>query len=257
MRGRLLLLLSLAVSVPAFGYNGPLPDVEALNPEPTWSQSQGQGSQNQMLQLSQTIDSLQEEVQELRGKLEEQSYQINQLKSDYQSEIASLRQSSPTKKSTSFGQDDEDSLHIPDKPIQAAPIAPPQVSKASESPSYQLGYAKLQQKSYQEAKQIFTSLVKNYPNGQYTPNAYYWLGEIGLVENDTLQAMANFAVVVQKFGAHAKASDALLKLGFIDYQSKNWSRARLYFERVMRDYPNSASSRLAQNKLQQMKTDGV
>ena len=83
-------------------------------------------------------------------------------------------------------------------------------------------------------------------------NAQYWLGEAYYVNKQYPESLAAFQRVVEKFPGSRKLPDALLKIGYCDYELKDYSAARSALEQVAAKYPDSASARLAQQRLEKM-----
>lgn len=173
------------------------------------------GSPNTTLQLTQRLEALQQEVQELRGMV-------------------------------------EDLKHL--QPVSAVvfPTVVP-ASAEGENELYQTAYQQLQSRNYQAANQSLHSLLEEYPNGENTPNAYYWLGEIALIQGNTNEAQQYFETVISQFPTHLKVSDALLKKGYIAESNEDYPLAKQLLEQVIKQYPGSSAARLATARLQKMK----
>ena len=103
----------------------------------------------------------------------------------------------------------------------------------------------LTSKKYRESATAFDRLVVDFPNGQYTPNAFYWLGELHLLLEEIEKARQFFAQVVNLYPAHAKAPDALFKLGAVHDRLGDRERSLEYLNRVIEQYPNSSAAGLA------------
>lgn len=108
------------------------------------------------------------------------------------------------------------------QPATPAPLKPaPAASQTTPSPSsggyevnrYSAAYGLLKDGKIPEATEALQQHISDFPNGKYTANAYYWLGEIYLLENKLSQARTAFSKVVDNYPAHRKAPDATFKLG--------------------------------------------
>jgi TolA-binding protein len=69
-------------------------------------------------------------------------------------------------------------------------------------------------------------------------------------------ALREFETVIARFPGSPKVADARLKIGFINYEMKQWGAARTALEQVTRDYPGSTSSKLASGRLDRMSKEG-
>ena len=71
------------------------------------------------------------------------------------------------------------------------------------------------------------------------------------------KALSEFEVVIEKFSSSRKVPDALLKIGYCNYELERWDSAREALARVRDEYPDTTADRLAARRLQRMDDDGV
>ena len=69
-------------------------------------------------------------------------------------------------------------------------------------------------------------------------------------------ALINFAYVIKNYPDGNKLGDSKLKIGYSLYNLQNWKLARLAFDNVISNYPNSTHSVLAGKKIQGMNLEG-
>lgn len=121
---------------------------------------------------------------------------------------------------------------------------------------YQNAYNMIKTKKYNDAVNILQSMLQKYPTGQFASNAHYWLGELyGLMgKND--KALNEFDQVVRNFSDSPRVSDAMLKVGLIFAAQSRWADAKTILKQVVNHYPGTASSRLANEQLKQIKQAG-
>jgi len=102
---------------------------------------------------------------------------------------------------------------------------------------------------YSEAAENLRLLILSYPEGSYVGDAYFWLGEIYLVQEmfeDSLEILESF---IAKFDDHPRVPDALYKLALTLLSLEKKEEALLYFQDVISNYPNSGASLLAEQDL--------
>ena len=102
---------------------------------------------------------------------------------------------------------------------------------------------------YSEAAENLRLLILSYPEGTYVGDAYFWLGEIYLVQEmfeDSFEILESF---ITKFDDHPRVPDALYKLALALLSLENKNEALLYFQDVISNYPNSGASLLAEQDL--------
>ncbi|NOS89561.1 MAG: tol-pal system protein YbgF [Methylococcaceae bacterium] len=132
-----------------------------------------------------------------------------------------------------------------------APAPAPEMAAASatEKQVYQQAYNELRNGHTDPSIEQFKSYLSTYPEGAYANNAQYWLGEAYRVKQDNDAARLAFNTVINNYPNGSKVPDALLKLGYLEIELKNISKAREYLTRVTTDYPKSPAAQLAAKKL--------
>jgi tol-pal system protein YbgF len=118
--------------------------------------------------------------------------------------------------------------------------------------AYQAAFDLLKAGQYDRAIAGFQAFLSTYPNSTLADNAQYWLGEAYYVNKQFPESLAAFQRVVEKYPGSRKLPDALLKIGYCDYELKDYSAARSALEQVPAKFPDSASARLAQQRLEKM-----
>jgi tol-pal system protein YbgF len=88
-------------------------------------------------------------------------------------------------------------------------------------------------------------------------NAQYWLAETDYVRQRFEKALAEFTVVVDKYPQSRKIPDALLKIGYCNYELKRYSAARKSLQAVVTSYPETTAARLAGQRLESMRSEGI
>lgn len=196
-----------------------------------------QAKQQSEFQTQQRLDTLQQEVLDLRGLNEQQSYQIEQMlqrQRQIYEEIANLSSKSAQQVSITT-------------PLGGAQTP---ASTLGETASYEQAVnLVLKQRKYAEAIPAFRSFIKQYPDSTYTANANYWLGQLLYNGSDFEPAKQAFDTVVNSFKDSNKRGDSLVKLGMIAEKTGNVSSAKIYYQQVLEEYANSAAARLAQQQL--------
>ena len=103
---------------------------------------------------------------------------------------------------------------------------------------------------YAEALESFRELIISYPEGTYSADAYFWSGELYLVQQLLEDAREHYLVVVEKFIDHPRVADSLFKLGILERALMNDQIANSYFSRVISEYPDTGAAELAKKSLE-------
>ena len=197
--------------------------------------------QNQALtDLHFEVQSLRDEVRELRGIVEEQANALRELRQrqldDYQdldrrisavgagetpTSSASVMRSAGRQQPSAGGPqigDGGEGFGVGSAPpastgSQAAGSSAPSEGEYEEYYSiYNSIKPRVQAGKTDAVVADFKRFAAKFPNGQYTANAYYWLGEIYVLQNNLDDAETAFSTAVDRFPAHSKANDAKFKL---------------------------------------------
>jgi tol-pal system protein YbgF len=208
---------------------------------------------------------LQNEVRELRGMVEQLSYELQRVKQrqmdDYLdidrrlSALSSGATSAPVNEDTQVQVGSADRVELPSVSIEptgkpVATIIPTAVQKPQEpavnSEEIAESYAQasnllLKQRDFNGAVLAFKQHVTDYPASPYIANAHYWLGEIYLLQGQDELARQAFTMVAEQYPTHGKALDANFKLGKIYHQLGEVDRARLLLETVAKGAGGAAN----------------
>ena len=121
-----------------------------------------------------------------------------------------------------------------------------------ERAAYNVAFDALKAGNYADAAQLFLSFLELYPDGAYTPNALYWLGESYYVTQNYQLAGQQFRTLLERYPTHDKASGALLKLGLAEYGLGKVDDAERTLNEVVTRYPGSDVARTADDRLKSM-----
>lgn len=215
------------------------------------------------------LEQLQLEVQQLRGVVEDQSQTITNLKTRQGNIYSDLdsRLQEVTKVNTMLlsGQ----GIVAPTSATlsnQVAQVAKPILAKPSKAivnvvkvenvitdkTRYQEAYQMLRNGHNSRAISAFNSIIIDFPSGEYADNSQYWLGEAYKVNQNLGAAKSAFLKVVMNYAGSPKVPDALLKLGYIEFEQNNMAQARDYLTQITVAHADTTASHLATKKLMQI-----
>lgn len=202
------------------------------------------------------ITDLQNQLQQMQGKIDELSHQnqvlADQMKQQYLDMSNRLTptpdpveakvsvEPSPSKIKPKVKVDANASLNTAIDPV---------VDSAAESAAYQKAFNLLKKGDYVRAAPLFENFLKTYPNGSHAANAHFWLGEIHLSQNQSDAAASEYRRVISDFPNSDKVQMAELKLGFAYHDQNDLCKAKATFEKVIKAYPKTTAAGLAQKAL--------
>jgi tol-pal system protein YbgF len=131
-----------------------------------------------------------------------------------------------------------------------------QLPPAKQRQQYESAFNLLKEGRYEQSIDAFNKFLKAYPQGGYSDNAQYWLGEANYVSRNFSAAAREFQKVLNDFPESPKVPDAMLKLGFTYYELHKWDEARRTLEQVRKQYPDSTAAQLAETRLRRMRKEG-
>lgn len=190
-------------------------------------------SNQSLLEMAQRLDALQEDLRQLRGRIEELENSNQALRKQQRDLYSDL---------------DKRLSQLSAGGVVGGALAgaPP---SANEQAAYSQAFDALKAANYPAAIAGFQQFLAQYPNSELAENAQYWLGETHYVMRDYTSALAAFQAVVQKWPNSRKAPDAMLKLGYSQFELKQYPEARATLMRVMQQFPDSDAARLATERL--------
>lgn len=202
------------------------------------------------------IQTLQQEVQALRGLVEEQSFQLKKLKQqrlddylDLDRRLSGLSQGGAPRRMPSSGVAEAAApsarTAVPvTKSVSDATLDDPQAELAL----YRSGIdAVLKERNYDTGLQQFEAYLQAYPAGIYAANAKYWLGQVYLQREDLSNSARWFNDLIKNHPNHQKTPEAQFKLGKVLHLQGDVLNAEKQLKKVV--VSGSSAAKLAQDYL--------
>ncbi|UCH09453.1 MAG: tetratricopeptide repeat protein [Fidelibacterota bacterium] len=102
---------------------------------------------------------------------------------------------------------------------------------------------------YAQASDLFVELVKTGGQHELTDNSQYWLAECFYARKNFKRAISEFERIFN-YPASDKADDARYKIGLSYWNAGSHDRARIEFQRLLDEFPNSDLGEKARRYLQ-------
>jgi tol-pal system protein YbgF len=116
---------------------------------------------------------------------------------------------------------------------------------------YESAYLNYVKGNYKESIEGFRSYMKIAPGSSLLDNALYWIGECYYAMGKRQDAVNTLNELANGYPESNKKPAALYKIGIIYEEANELKIARMYFNRVIKEYPNSPEAALAGNRLNQ------
>ncbi|WP_074752665.1 tol-pal system protein YbgF [Pseudomonas abietaniphila] len=216
-------------------------------------------------QLFMQLQQMQDEISRLRGIVEVQQNDIQQMKQealdrykDLDSRIGAGGAPAAPAANNSASDGGVNAGGTPVAPAAGAAAGQaPQTSSEPGDPAkeklyYDAAFDLIKAKDFDKASQAFSAFLRKYPNSQYAGNAQYWLGEVNLAKGDLQGAGQAFAKVSQLYPKHAKVPDSLYKLADVERRLGHTDKVKGILQQVVAQYPGTSAAQLAQRDLQRL-----
>ncbi len=212
---------------------------------------------NQVNELKSEVQALRAQVEELQHKQQQASESGKNQYLDLDSRLGRLEGRAPGASlpaaATQAPSDAAASLPEPAAPNEVAPAvygdAGTLAQGEGERAAYDAAFDALKGGQYDQSARLFQDFLQRFPNGSWTPNALYWLGESYYVTQNYALAQQQFQSLLDRYPTHDKAPGALLKVGLSQYGAKKLDAAQATLSQVVQRYPGTDAARTAQDRL--------
>ena len=238
---------------------------------PAYSDDQNTALEKSLLKLQNQVSQLEMELAEFQGKYELLNHEYALCKKENESlkqEISKLKSSQSALSGTSAENVKEDKSESQVLKSQTggatAVLKPSSVGKGNVSPAagesqdkdparelYQASFDLMNKGDFEKASAGFKQYLDKYQGTALEPNAWYWLGQMQYRQKKYEEARVSF-LNTAKFDKADKRPDALYKLGITSKALGDPQKAKKFFELLIRNYPNSSSSVLAKQELENL-----
>ncbi|WP_127477753.1 tol-pal system protein YbgF [Sulfurivermis fontis] len=234
-----------------------------------------------LIDMALRLDRLEQEIQQLRGQMEEQTHMLGELRQrqrdlylDIDRRLSRLEREG--------GMTAPQAAVVPPAPVSAAsptsapPVAPvaasapaPAAAPVATAPAsthnanadkereaYQQAFDQLRDLRYEQAIAAFRSFLKEYPDGRYGHIAQYWIGEANYAQRNFKQAVVDYRTLLQRYPKSPKLAEAMLKIGYSQYELGDKAEARKILTELARLYPDTTEAGQANAFLQKMRGEG-
>jgi tol-pal system protein YbgF len=184
-----------------------------------------------IIELSNLIDGLRQDIANLRGQIEVLGNRIDGLDKrqkdlyvDLDTRVRKFEQGQAEK----------------EKAAQAA---------AAEQQAYEAGLAQFKANNYGAAIQSLQSFMTSYPQSALAPSAQYWIGNAYYALRDYKNAITAQQKVIATWPDSAKASDALLNIASSQAEAGDVNGSRNTLRTLVSKYPNTPAAEQAKQRL--------
>jgi len=203
-----------------------------------------------------TFNELKSEIQSVKGQLDSTKYVTNENDKVYQdldTRVSALEDK--------IGQ-----IHAMLKEMKVG--APDPVAPAAMKPNA-AATPTIQHQEYDEFQRVLNlfnaqdfrgtasgmmGFLKKYPQSSLAGNAQFWVAESYYAMGDYVKAIAEYQILSEKYPTHPRIREAIYKQGAGFQKLKKYPEAKLFYQKVIANYPNTPEALKAQARLARMET---
>lgn len=204
------------------------------------------------------MESLRAEFSKLTGRFEETEHLTKRTAADLSLFLEAAEERLTAIESAIDGQEKNSKLLSAE--IEALKkVAPPEQEKEEAimtqpaNKIYKDALQLIQNNQPAEARKLFRNYLKSYPEGSLAGNALFWIGESYYDEKNYERAIVEYDDMVKKHPKGIKVPAALLKQAMAFDRLKDGKTAKALFDKLVKGYPKSDEAKRAKDILKKRK----
>jgi len=199
---------------------------------------------------------LESEVLELRGTIDQQAYEIDQLKNQQKQHYVDLDQriemlsGGESKKNYSSKVASTSNQSTPN---QSQPKSKSTLDDAEIKRIYSRATSDIRSRDFPQAEDHLNKILNAGYEGYYLPLAHYWLAEVLIAKAnpDLSRATSHFETVIQKYPDNSKVPPSMYKLGTLLFSDGDTVAGARLLKELIQNYPGSSEAKMASDYLDQ------
>ncbi len=145
-------------------------------------------------------------------------------------------------------------IHNMMKELKTTTPAPPAAKTAAEYDEFQSLLNLVNAQDFRSAASGFMGFIQKYPQSAYAGSAQFWVADSFYSMGDYVKAIAEFQILTEKYPQHPRVREGIYKQGVAFSRLKKYPEAKLFFQKVMASYPNSAEAAQAKARLHRLES---
>ncbi|WP_250513886.1 tol-pal system protein YbgF [Caballeronia sp. INDeC2] len=198
--------------------------------------NQLQAAQRTILDQSNRIDQLNQQVATLRGQNEDLANQVGTLQKQQKDYYADL-----------------DTRLKKFEPQQETIDGVTGSVQPGETEAFNAASTQFRNGDYKNAAASFKAFVAKYPQSPYQPTARYWLGNALYAQRDYKGSTAIWQDLVKSYPTHPRAPEALLAIANNQIEQGQKAAAKQTLQQIISQYSGTEVAQSAQSKMSQVK----
>tara|TARA_X000000950_G_scaffold83103_1_gene104531 strand:+ start:3177 stop:3884 length:708 start_codon:yes stop_codon:yes gene_type:complete len=211
-----------------------------------------QSEQESLEILLDKLNKLEQEISNLSNNLDQNTYELQRIEDANQLRYMDLDKrihQLETLILLSSEEDNQDQIELSD--LDENPLSGLISNDGSEEEfSLWSNSLKLIENSrYSEAAENLRLLIISFPQGEYSVEAYFYLGDIYFQQQMYQDSIETFNSLLNNFPENKRTPESFFKLGLNFLQLEDKTSARSNFNNVIQNYPESSAAILSEEEL--------
>jgi tol-pal system protein YbgF len=106
---------------------------------------------------------------------------------------------------------------------------------------------------YAQSRRMFDKLLADYPQTEYRPTAFYWLGNVHFAQGNLAQAVSYQTRLIREYPGDARVPDAMLSLSSALASQGKQDQALKTLRQIRSRFPDSEAAQLAAERIKALK----
>lgn len=216
---------------------------------------------NQYAEIKSLLEALGDEVQSMKGRLEETEYNLR-MRMEAADTVNKENQIKIDRIAIHLNQIDARVQYIEQylnleaasgrTPAAEGAAASGAEKQLSDKEIYVMAKQAFDEGDFEGARAGFEKIIKDFPKSENSDNAQFWIGEIYYREKWYEKAILEYQKVIEKYPKGNKVPASLLKQGFAFLSLGDKANARLILKELAKKYPESNEGKIAVQKLKEI-----
>ncbi len=114
---------------------------------------------------------------------------------------------------------------------------------------YMEAYQAYKDDDFEDAREKFQTILKDYPENEYSDNSRFWIAESYYKEKNYEEAILAYEELLKKNTKSDKVPGAMLKQGLAFYELNDKKTGKIVLEKLIEKFPDSEEAKIAKQKL--------
>lgn len=202
--------------------------------------------------LAAEVNQLQEQIEALHASLELTTRQLQNISQDLAASRGRLSTGAVLPPVTAAEGEEAADAGGDEAAGSGGETVPAAGAASSPEELYRSAYEDYMRGNYDLAAQGFRDYMERWPDTELTDNALYWIGECYDAQNEPQQALDVFTQVLDEYPTSDKAAAAQLKKGLLYLKMNDQAQGVVHLQYVVYEYPGTREADLARERLRSL-----